>query len=35
MPNIYSKYFKYAQNKWDGADEPTINNVYKIDKRKF
>ena len=27
MPNINSK-SQYAKNKWDGAEEPTINNLY-------
>ena len=34
MPDICSK-SQYANTKWDGAEDPTINNFFKIDSRKI
>ena len=34
MPNIGSK-SQYAKNQVGGAEEPTINNFFKIDSRKI
>ena len=33
MPNVSSK-SQYFKKKWDGVEEPTTNNFYKIDNRK-
>ena len=35
MPKFYSKYQCQKSSAWDGAEEPTINNFYKIDNSKF
>ena len=34
MPNICSK-SQYAKNKWEGAEDPTISNFFKIESRKL
>ena len=35
MPNLYVLNFIKPKIKWDGAEETTINNFYKVDNRKF